>query len=155
MSKLLLVEDDDNKRKQLIETVQQYSPETEIFLARSLKSGLILLKQSTPDAIVLDMTLPTFDIGPGEAGGDTHPFGGREFLQEMRRFKLKIPVVVVTQFETFDLGREMTSLRELDAQLRNDYSDVYRGAVYYHAAIHSWRDDLVRLMGWTGKREAV
>lgn len=148
MKKLLLVEDDDNKRSQLIQTVKEQAPTVELLTARSLKSGLILLKQSSPDAIVLDMTLPTFDIGPGEAGGDTHPFGGREFLQEMRRFKLKIPVVVVTQFETFDLGREMTTLHELDLQLKRDYPDTYLGAVYYHAAIQSWRDELASLMGW-------
>ena len=129
-----------------MQTLKENLPTVKLLTARSLKSGLIQLRQSTPDIIVLDMTLPTFDIGPGEAGGDTHPFGGREFLQEMRRFKLTIPVIVVTQFETFDLGREMTTLRELDSQLRQEYTDVYRGAVYYHAAIQSWREELLRLV---------
>jgi CheY-like chemotaxis protein len=148
VNKLLLVEDDDNKRAQLLQVVRDHAPTLEVMSARSLKSGLLLLKQNTPDVILLDMTLPTFDIGPGEAGGDTHPFGGREFLQEMRRFKLRIPVVVVTQFETFDLGREMTTLHALDLQLRRDYPEVYLGAVYYHAAIQSWKDELITLMGW-------
>jgi DNA-binding NarL/FixJ family response regulator len=148
VNRLLLVEDDDNKRAQLLQVVRDQAPTLEVMTARSLKSGLLLMKQNTPDAILLDMTLPTFDIGPGEAGGDTHPFGGREFLQEMRRFKLKIPVVVVTQFETFDLGREMTTLHALDLQLKRDYPEVYLGAVYYHAAIQSWKDELITLMGW-------
>ena len=148
MNRLLLVEDDDNKRSQIVALVKSHAPSVELLTARSLKSGLLALKQHVPDKIILDMTLPTFDVGPGEAGGDTHPFGGREFLQEMRRFRLEVPVVVVTQFETFDLGREMTTLHELDAQLRMDYPSIYLGAVYYHAALQSWRDELNTLMGW-------
>lgn len=144
--RMLIVEDDDNKRNQLMQLVATSKRNFAVTTARSLKGGLLALKRDEPDVILLDMTLPTFDIGVGESGGDTHPFGGREFLQEMRRFRLQTPVIVITQFETFDLGREMKTLGALDGELRRDYPDMYRGVVYYHAAIQSWKDELLEKM---------
>ena len=143
---ILIVEDDDNKRSQLDQLVHECFPTCDVHKARSLQSGLRWIKERSADLIVLDMTLPTFDIGPAEPGGRTHAFGGREFLREMRRFKITTPVIVVTQFETFGSGSEMTTLEALDTELRSGYPTVYRGAVYYHAAVESWKEHLRVLM---------
>jgi hypothetical protein len=64
----------------------------------------------------------------------------------MTRFNLNIPVIVVTQFETFGDPPEMKRLDDLDAELKAQYGHIYRGAVYYHAAIQGWRQDLLRLL---------
>lgn len=144
--RILIVEDDDNKRSQLDQLVHECFHLADVQNARSLQSGLRWIKGNTADLILLDMTLPTFDIGPGETGGRTHAFGGREFLREMRRFRVSIPVIVVTQFETFGSGSEMTTLEALDGELRSSHPDVYQGAVYYHAAVESWKERLKTLM---------
>jgi CheY-like chemotaxis protein len=144
--KILIVEDDENKRWQLDQLVHDCFSTAEIHYARSLQSGLRWMRKETAALILLDMTLPTFDIGPGETGGRTHAFGGREFLREMRRFKITTPVIVVTQFETFGSGGEVTTLTALDSELRRDYAGVYQGAVYYHAAVESWKEQLKKLI---------
>lgn len=144
--KILIVEDDVNKRSQLDQLVYDCLPAAEIDHAQSLQSGLRWMRNHTAGLILLDMTLPTFDIGPGETGGRTHAFGGREFLREMRRFNVVTPVIVVTQFETFGSGSGATTLNALDAELRSDYAGVYQGAVYYHAAVESWKEQLKRLI---------
>jgi CheY-like chemotaxis protein len=147
---VLIVEDDHNKSSQLTQVVEGFFPQCEIAYARSLQSGLRWIRQGVADLVLLDMTLPTYDIGPGEAGGSTHAFGGREFLREMRRFKVRVPVIIVTQFETFGSGPGMTTLAALDAELRRDYADIYCGAVYYHAAIESWKEQLREVMSKQG-----
>jgi CheY-like chemotaxis protein len=144
--RILIVEDDDNKRSQLFQFIKELLPGSEVAYARSLQSGLRWIRSNNADLILLDMTLPTFDVGPGEAGGRTHPFGGREFLREMRRFKIDTPVVVVTQFETFGSGPGMTTLDALDEELAREHSSVYIGSVYYHAAVESWKDRLQELV---------
>jgi CheY-like chemotaxis protein len=140
--KILIVEDDENKRGQLKQFLEQKWPGNDVKLARSLQSGVRSLRQETPDLVILDMTLPNFDTGPDEPGGQIHPLGGRELLEQMLRFEIVVPVIVVTQFETFGKGSRQMNLATLDRQLRREYGGIYRGAVYYHAAIHGWKEEL-------------
>ncbi|KAF2989831.1 response regulator [Methylocystis sp. MJC1] len=140
---VLLVEDDQNKGTQLVNFIKDQFPDANIELVRSLQSAVRYIRKNHADIVLLDMTLPNYDAGPDEpGGGTTHSFGGREFLKQMERFQINVPVIVVTQFETF--GQEPKALRlpELDAQLRRDHAPIYQGAVYYHASIHDWREKL-------------
>lgn len=143
---ILIVEDDENKRFQLRQFITREFPSTSVEVQRSLQSGLKHIRQQPPQGILLDMTLPTYDAGPDESGGQTNIFGGREFLRQMDRFDIEIPVIVVTQFETFGKGRHIVGLTELDGELRVDHPRVYHGCVYYHAAIHGWEEKLRSLL---------
>jgi DNA-binding NarL/FixJ family response regulator len=140
--RVLIVEDDDNKRLQVTQAVRQILPRAELIQEKSLQSGLRSARQQAPTLVLLDMTLPNYDAGPDESGGQTHIFGGREFLRQMDRFELSMPVIVITQFETFGKGADAIELSDLDKQLREEHSQLYIGAVYYHAAIAGWEDAL-------------
>lgn len=143
---ILLIEDDENKRLQLTQFLHQELPEVEVREERSLQSGLRHIRRNAPDLILLDMTLPTYDAGPDESGGQTHIFGGRELLRQMDRFEINVPVIVVTQFETFGKGPQAVGLSKLDQELRTEHGVVYKGSVYYHAAIHGWEHELKSLI---------
>jgi CheY-like chemotaxis protein len=140
----LIVEDDENKRLQLKQFLEDLRPSATCRIARSLQSGIRALKETSPDVVILDMTLPNFDTGPDEPGGQIYPLGGREFLEQMARFDIMVPVIVVTQFETFGKGSRQLNIETLDHQLRRDFGDVYKGTVYYHAAIHGWKEQLAK-----------
>jgi CheY-like chemotaxis protein len=140
--KILIVEDDENKRTRLVDFLNELYPSSSLEVAKSLQSGVRKLRSNAPDVILLDMTLPTYDIGPDESGGSTHAYGGREFLRQMKRFKLSSPVIVVTQFDTFGSGDETMTLAALDEELKKSHPGVYLGAVYYHASIQSWKEHL-------------
>ncbi len=144
--RILVVEDDENKRAQLSQFLHRSFPTAHGAEARSLQSGLRLVRQNPPDLVLLDMTLPNYDAGFDEPGGQTHIFGGREFLRQMDRFDIVVPVIVVTQFETFGKEPHEIGLAELDSQLQSDHSSVYKGSVYYHAAIHGWEEQLEALI---------
>lgn len=143
---LLVVEDDENKKQQISQFLCEALPNANLILERSLQSGLRCVRSSQLDLIILDMTLPNYDASPEEPGGQTHIFGGREFLRQMDRFDIVIPVIVVTQFETFGKPPARIGLRELDQELRAEHENVYKGAVYYHAAIDGWKSELKRLI---------
>jgi DNA-binding NarL/FixJ family response regulator len=139
---ILLVEDDENKRAQLISFIRLTWPESGLDVATSLQSGLRALPTEKFTFVILDMTLPNYEVGPGENGGIIHQKGGSEFLRKMKRLGIKIPTAVVTQFETFGWGRERIDLDSLRESLENDYGDVCVGTIYYNSTIDSWKDQL-------------
>jgi CheY-like chemotaxis protein len=139
----MLVEDDENKRDQILLFLSEQHPFADVSVARSLQSGVKLLKRDKFAIILLDMTLPNFDVGPDDpVGGITHSFGGREFLKQVKRLDIETDVVVVTQFESFGRSRQEIGLAELDLQLRDEFGDIYLGSVYYHPSIDDWKDQL-------------
>lgn len=145
--KILLVEDDENKRSALEGFFHGQRPGTELDVAKSLQAAVRRVRSTKYELVILDMTLPNYDPSPDEPGGGTiHSFGGREFLKQITRFKIDTPVIVVTQFEKFGKPPTTTNLEELDRSLREEFARTYRGAVYYHAAIVGWQQELATLI---------
>jgi CheY-like chemotaxis protein len=142
--KILIVEDDENKGVQISTFLHDTFPEATLQLERSLQSGLRRIRKELPGLVLLDMTLPTYDTGPDEPGGEPQIFGGQEFLRQIDRFEINVPVIVITQFETF--GKPPKMLPQLDEELRAEHPTVYRGAVYYHPSIHGWKEKLRQLV---------
>jgi CheY-like chemotaxis protein len=141
--KILLVEDDDNKGDQLCMFLEDtYGARAEVTRARSYHSAVLAVSAQHFDLVLLDMTIPTFDITPDEPGGQIEGYGGRDFLEELDRLGIKPNVIVVTQFDRFgERGSDM-SLDELAADLSRSFPETYRGAVYYSSAREGWRRDL-------------
>jgi CheY-like chemotaxis protein len=140
--RVLVVEDDENKRNQLRQFLRDSFPQFEVEVERSLQASLRRVRRQQPDLVLLDMTLPNYDPGPDEPGGQTHIFGGREFLRQLDRFDIILPVIVVTQFETFGKAPNTKLLGDLDRELRAEHGACYRGVVYYHSAILGWKEHL-------------
>jgi CheY-like chemotaxis protein len=138
--KIWLIEDDGFKRDKLKAALQEMFDAVEIHMARSAKSAFKLLSVGIPDLIVLDMSLPTFDIGPYESGGRPQGFGGVEVLREMERREIVVPVVVVTQYAVF--GEERVGIKELAKRLERDHSSTFSSLVYYDSASEQWKEDL-------------
>ena len=135
--KIWLIEDDGFKRDKLRAALADIFEEPEVFEARSAKSAFNLLAGGTPDLVVLDMSLPTFDIGPSESGGRPQGFGGVEVLREMDRRGLTVPVIVVTQYEVF--GEERVGIGELAKRLASEHPERFVGLVYYETASEQWK----------------
>jgi CheY-like chemotaxis protein len=146
MASILVIEDDGNKLAQLCAFLRDSFRAAELRTARSLQSGIKQVRASVPSIALLDMTLPNFDATPDDPGGQTHNFGGREFLKQLDRFGIRVPVIVITQFITFGRGVETIGLEDLDKELREQFSPNYAGSVYYHASIHRWKEELEQLI---------
>lgn len=144
--RILFVEDDDNKRRRVTEYLSEIIEGAEIDNQRSLQSAIRSMRASSYALIVLDMSLPNYDPGPDEPGGKPQVFGGREFLRQMDRFEIEVPVIVITQYPAFSRGASSLDLSDLDSELREDHGTVYRGAIYYNAAIQDWRAKLKDLL---------
>jgi CheY-like chemotaxis protein len=145
-SRVLVVENDLNKAKQLIAYIKEIIPGVEVQERNSYQSGLKSALLEEFSIIVLDMTLPTFDEKGTESGGRERRYGGSQVLSQLERKGNKTPVIVVTQFEKFGEGAELITLDELRSQLCERYSSFYKGTVFYQAADARWKVDLKRLI---------
>lgn len=140
--KILLVEDDDPKRRNILLTLSKIVPGAVIDEAKSVNSALHRLRSSVFDLALLDMSLPSFDVGPGESGGRPQGFGGIEVLRSMDRFGLEVPVVVLTAYEAFPSGERQINLETLAEDLRRSHPRTFRGLVFYNSVFSSWSDEL-------------
>lgn len=144
---ILIVEDDDNKRTQIEAFIRGSFPDTQLQLARSVRSGLKALLAGIYDLVLMDMTMPTFDVGIDEDGGRPQAYAGRELLRQMDRRGITTPVVVITGYDTFGRDSEVLTLSQLDAQLRDSHPMTYAGHVYYDASVAGWQEALGSIIG--------
>jgi CheY-like chemotaxis protein len=138
--KVLVVEDDENKSAQILTFVRDGLGIEELVTARSYRGCLAKLEQESFDLVLLDITMPTYEVDLDEEGGRHRVYAGRDVLRQMDRRALLIPVIVVTQFEKF--GVEMKTRAALDKELANAHPKNYRGMVYYDAAQEGWKEEL-------------
>ena len=144
--KILIVEDDERKLAQLTAFVQELSVDSEIIQCKSYNSGFRALLHESFKIVILDMSLPTFDITPQDGGGRPPAYGGRELLQKIVKRRLRAKVIVVTQFDHFGQDDSVISLSDLTSDLTECFSDVFLGSVYYSASSDDWKLNLKKLL---------
>ena len=140
--RILLVDDDENKAREIGAFVSDaYGPDS-LVVRRSYQSGLREILLEKPDLVLLDMTMPNYDVSAREPGGRERRYAGREILRQIERRQIAVPVVVITQYEQFEEdGREFT-LAELVATLRQLFPTCFVGAIYYQAGNTAWMTEL-------------
>jgi CheY-like chemotaxis protein len=140
--KLLLIEDDENKQTQIAVFLSANLPAVALAYARSYQTALKRLLAEEFDVVLLDMTIPTFDVTDVDDGGRPQAYGGREVLRQMDRRGILTPVFVVTQFDRFGEHRNALTLEQLDMALRGEHPRIYRGAVHYDSSLEAWKHEL-------------
>lgn len=144
--KILLIDDDTGKCKNIVKMLRMRFDSIEIRIAESVKDGISQLTADNFDLLILDMTLPTFTISSSEDGGRPQPYGGKEILRRIDRMQRTIPTIVVTAYDKFGEGKNISLLSELDKELANDFSPFYLGAIYYSTINDAWCNKLIDLV---------
>lgn len=140
---VLLVEDEAPKLTNLLEFINGEYPELNVVTAKSVRSAVDALRaEKSFGLVILDMSLPTFDIENGESGGAPQGFGGLEVMRFMERTDQSIPVIIVTAYTAFDGGVRTLGLDELKQNLVTDYPDIFRALVYYNIVFGTWVSEL-------------
>lgn len=143
--KILIIEDHDEKLREIVEFLVDVKPGTTVVTAKSLHTGKVAALETDVDVILLDMTMRNFERSPSEEGGRPHAFAGREILRLMRRERATTPVIVVTQFDRFGDEDDFRTLGDLKDELAERFSN-YLGTVHYRANVDTWRESLRELL---------
>lgn len=141
--RFLLIEDDDPKREHILKYLHEKYPNADVAIAKSVKSGVSLLKDNPPQIVLLDMSLPTFDVSVTESGGRPQGFGGREIMRYMDRFGISVPTVVITGYEAFVSAENRDiDLVSLGNELAKEHPANYIGLIYYNSIVGLWKEQL-------------
>jgi len=144
--KILLIEDDLNKSKQIVDFFHEDFPGGEIELRRSYQSGLKEIFFNSYDIILLDMQLPNFDIKSGEDGYRFRKLAGMDILREIQRKRKQYKVIIVTQFETFGENESYIELNDLKKMIKDQYGNLYIDTVFYSANQSIWKKQLKEII---------
>lgn len=141
--KILIVEDNLQKRTQLSDFFQRNFPNSQLEHRFSYNSGLREILTNVYHLVLLDMTLPNYDISKVETGGDNIPFAGELIMEQLDRRGILTKVIVVTMFESFVDG---TRLPDLDKRIRKNFPLIYLGHVYFNLKNTDWEKQLHHLL---------
>lgn len=144
MSKILIIEDDKIK----IERLNDFFSSNKISIKESFQSGLSEIKNNKDayDFLVLDMTIPLWEKGNNDLGGNYEQFGGEKILREMKRRKLILPTILFTMFDVFPTKEGNITFNEVNSIFKRDFSDFYIGAVFYNSNEDNWQLDMTNLI---------
>ncbi len=146
---ILLIEDDDEKLMKITHFVEENFTNSKVSSARSYASGLrkIISLKSTTDIILMDMSMPSYDIAEHEPGGGTpEHFAGRDLLAQMKLRKINIPTIIVTMFDSFGEKGSEKSLSQLTKELKSEYAPPFVGLVYYDSRQEGWQSELKQII---------
>jgi len=140
--KILIVEDDLNKLNNLKKFINTYfetkNIEIYIEIKHSYQSGLDTILSNYYDLLLLDMSLPNFDIDDNNDSGDPLSKAGELILYEMDVMGININTIIVTQHDDFD-GESLESIND---DYKNKFSTFYIDYIFYNAIESDWEDEL-------------
>lgn len=148
---ILLVEDEAPKRTHIEHFLKSLSSGITVTVAQSVTSALDNLEKRLPDLLLLDMSLPTFDVGERESGGRPQGFGGIEVLRHMTMDGTNCPTIVITGYEAFlrEAGKPV-DLSQLRSELEKEFPKCLKGVLHYNSTYDEWKIELGKALSKFG-----
>ncbi|HZX73458.1 MAG TPA: hypothetical protein VFE57_03495 [Cyclobacteriaceae bacterium] len=144
MRKILIIEDDNVK----IERLLDFFKNDHVVLKESFQSGLREIKDNFKeyDFLLLDMTIPLWEKGNNDLGGNYEQFGGERILREMKRKKLLLPTLLFTMFDIFPTPDGNLDFAQINILLKDEFKEFYLGAVFYDSNEENWKAEITNLL---------
>lgn len=140
--RILLVEDDEHKMNDIISYIEALKKNIIIETARSVESGVQAAVDKQYNLILLDMTIPNFDITDKSDGGKSYKNGGEIIVKELLDEEVAFRCAVITQYETFN----NETIEQISQRIHQLCGDDYLGYVKYSTNTESWRQGLKELI---------
>lgn len=142
---ILFIEDHPLKQAQVNKYILDEFSDIKIQLKNSYISGLkeLIHYFNDYDCLLLDISMPNYDISSEDSGGDWMPLAGKKILKEMYLRDINTKVIVITMHGSFDDG---TKIEDLDVELNEEFSENYIGHVFYSQINEEWKVKLKELL---------
>lgn len=137
--RILIIEDDLFKLNALKSIIEKHFVECVIDVAKSYQTGCDAAFGNKYDLLILDMTIPNFDIVNNENGGNTLKNGGELIMRELLDENEDFNAVIISQYETF--GGE--TIEQIDNRLKDLCSSKYHGWITYSTNNNDWQEKLL------------
>ncbi len=136
MSKILLIEDDDVKAKDIMDFIDK-EYHFDIDRKNSITAGLRVIN-SDYDYILLDMSLPRFSENSLR---NFEPFGGLQVIKEIERKQITTEIIVITQYALFGEGNIKKTLDDIKKQCL-EYKVNLKDVIKYSRDSSSWKEQI-------------
>ena len=140
--KILLVEDDEHKMNDIITYLKTTIKNVNVDTACSIASGVETAIDNQYDLILLDMTIPNFDITETSDGGKSYKNGGEIIVKELLDEEIDFRCAIITQYETFN----NETIDQIGQRMKELCGDNYFGYVKYSTSDNSWKDSLKKMI---------
>lgn len=140
--RILLIEDDVHKMNDIIGYIRTLKMKIEIMTARSVESGVQSAIDNSYNLLLLDMTIPNFDITEKSYGGKSYKNGGEIIVKELLDEEVDFNCAVITQYETFN----NETIDQISQRIQRLCGNKYFGYVKYNTSNESWKNDLKQLL---------
>lgn len=144
---ILIVEDDDHKLAEIQAIVLDCVPESKIEYTNNVRDTIIFLQNQKPDAILLDMSLPSHPGRPGEGNPVPMPDGGVEVILELRSLSCSnIPIVVITQYPGIEIEAEYFGIPDAQPKLASLYGITNLSVTQHESNDQYWKSVVKRFL---------
>tara|TARA_A100000171_G_C2121064_1_gene140792 strand:- start:370 stop:837 length:468 start_codon:yes stop_codon:yes gene_type:complete len=146
MTKVLLIEDDEHKVRDIAQLITENFPGLVIEAATNVREGFIRAKDTNAEVLILDMALPTFGKRTSSIGGLNQPQGGLEIIRLLHRIGKPIKVIILTQYPDIELNGEFYPLEKARGLLVGHYDCDIRGAILYKYQDEEWKKPFLKIL---------
>ena len=141
--KILFIEDEIVKQNDILKYLNEELSQNAVEVVHSLMGGMLALRKCEFEMVLLDMSLPLYDLnGEDEGINEFEAFGGIEILDEIERKELSVKVLVITAFDAIEDDTKKIHLEQLDQQMKENYSNIYLGCIHYDQSSLEWKSEL-------------
>lgn len=140
---ILLVEDDNNKAAKIADVIKKEFDDVNLIIAKSYHSGMQILTDLNFDLLLLDMSMPTYDMDIGDVFNRHRNYAGEDFLYEMQDLNIKVTSIIITQYDVIGEGKNQTDAKQLNKRYLEEFQNFYVGMVKYDSSVSRWREDLI------------
>lgn len=151
--RILIVEDETPKCTHIQNFLESLKIDICITIAKSVNGALDELDEEVPDLLILDMSLPTFDICERETGGRPQGFGGIEVLRQMTMGRIECPTLILTGYEGFQREAGKTvDLSQIRTEMAEEFPTMFKGLLHYNSTYDEWKTALKEALNDFGIR---
>lgn len=139
---VLLVEDDEFKRKKISEFIETEPWVRTISFAASVSGAIQIIDSYSANIVLLDMAVPNYDEGADGAQG----LGGVTIFRYLSMASPNTPVMVITQFEELKEGSTVVDIHTLKTMLLAEFGNQFLGLVRYRSSANEWKEEIRHLV---------
>jgi len=138
--KILIIEDDAFKCKDIVKCLQENLPQAEIDTATSYAKGVKKGYSGNYNLIIVDNCLPFYESNPY----DLHPDMAELIMEELDELDGDTvgKFIICSQYETEEEGEKLR-------RVQKRRSSVCLGVVRYECNCDNWKDELITLINMT------
>lgn len=140
---IAIIEDNIHKRNKITSFLESNFENIYYLEASSYSSGINLIENNSFDFLILDMTMPTYDITKIDSGGRFRTEGGKEILKRLKRKNKLLPFIILTQYSTFSETTGVKNLETMKNEIENLFPDYFKALIFYDTTSISWKEELL------------